>query len=106
MRISDWSSDVCSSDLLVTNALKHGGSAATGHCAVDVLLEPRGDGILRLAVTDDGPGVPTGFDPADSPGLGMTVVKSMVAQLGGVLSIDRGSERTCFVVEFPGHPEA
>src|SRR3546814_13687311 len=56
MRISDWSSDVCSSDLirralrnLIENAIVYGERA---HVSVE-----RADGAIRLIVADDGPGI-------------------------------------------------
>lgn len=84
---------------LVTNALKHG-RAAEDQSVVEVSLETVGNGKLRLAVVDNGPGVPDGFDPSESRGLGMTVVRSMVAQLGGTLRVEAGSG-TRMTVEFP-----
>jgi two-component sensor histidine kinase len=46
---------------------------------------------LRLTVQDDGPGLPEGFDPEHSSGLGMRVVTSLVQQLEGTLHAHNGS---------------
>jgi two-component sensor histidine kinase len=35
-------------------------------------------------VSDNGPGLPIGFNPACSKGLGMKIVLSLVKQIGGV----------------------
>jgi hypothetical protein len=40
-----------------------------------------------LSVLDDGPGVASGFDPAHSKGLGMTIVLALVEQIRGTLKI-------------------
>src|SRR3546814_5156799 len=60
MRISDWSSDVCSSDLLgqvirnlIDNAISF--SPTGGTITVAVRREPR---HVVFTVTDDGPGIP------------------------------------------------
>jgi two-component sensor histidine kinase len=40
-----------------------------------------------LSVSDNGPGLPIGFNPACSKGLGMKIVLSLVKQIGGELHI-------------------
>ena len=58
------------------------------------------EGRLRLAVADEGRGLPAGFDAARSKGLGMTIVGAVVRQLGGVLSADNdGGAR--FTLDIP-----
>jgi hypothetical protein len=44
-------------------------------------------GGYSVAVVEDGPGVPVGFDPAGCKSLGMTIVLALVRQIGGVLKI-------------------
>jgi len=61
---------------LVTNAAKHGASR------ISVEVVPAGSS-LSLTVRDDGPGLPANFDPAARTGLGMRVIRSLVAQHGG-----------------------
>jgi two-component sensor histidine kinase len=43
-----------------------------------------------LSVSDDGPGLPSGFDPAKSKGLGMKIISSLVKQIDGKLHIAAG----------------
>jgi Cyclic nucleotide-binding domain len=45
-----------------------------------------------LSVSDDGPGLPKGFDPARSKGLGMKIIATLVKQIGGALLIAPGEE--------------
>lgn len=80
---------------LVTNAIKHG----RGRITVKLAASATGH---ALSVCNDGAGLPEGFDPTASPGLGMTLVSSLVAQIGGTLRIDRGdkSDGTRFTVLF------
>jgi hypothetical protein len=39
-----------------------------------------------------GPGLPEGFDPADSKGLGMKIIASLVKQIGGKLQVAPGED--------------
>ena len=83
---------------LVTNAAKHGASRITVS-----LLDAESEGY-SLSVSDDGAGLPVGFDPASAGGLGLKVVSSLVRQLGGRLLFGSGEgERgSRFTVLFPG----
>lgn len=79
---------------LVTNSAKHSPGNIT------VRFDKAGAGY-SLSVLDDGPGLPAGFDPAKSKGLGMRIVLSLVKQIGGDLRIPPGDGgRTRFVVRF------
>ena len=81
---------------LITNSAKY----AEGH--ITVRIEATSPTDRSLSVMDDGPGLPAGFKPADSKGLGMKIVLSLVQQIGGELHImPRDSGRgTCFMVKF------
>ena len=57
---------------LITNSAKY----AEGH--VTVRIEATSPTDRSLSVVDDGPGLPAGFKPADSKGLGMKIVLSLV----------------------------
>ena len=46
-----------------------------------------GDGRLVLAISDDGVGLPEGFDPLRSGGLGFRVMRSLAAEIGAELQI-------------------
>jgi len=69
---------------LITNAATHGGGG------IAVKLEAVPENRYALSVTNKGPPLQEGFDPAASTGLGMRIVRAFVAQLGGELRIDRG----------------
>lgn len=82
---------------LITNAAKHGRGTIT------VRLEERPESGHLLSVCDEGPGLPEGFDPAASQGLGMQIVLTLVGQIGGELRIDRCAHcrgRAYFAVAF------
>jgi two-component sensor histidine kinase len=46
-----------------------------------------GDGRLVLTISDDGVGLPEGFDPALSGGMGFKVMRSLASEVGGELQI-------------------
>jgi len=82
---------------LITNAMKYGKGS------VRVRLEGRPNAICALSVTNDGPPLPEGYDPAASKGLGMNVVQSFVRQIGGEFQFGRGdgNQGAQFTVLFP-----
>src|SRR4029079_2705451 len=71
---------------LVTNSTKY----AKGNITV-TLLKTSPD-RHSLSVLDDGPGLPAGFKPADSKGLGMKIILSLVKQIDGELQICPGDD--------------
>jgi two-component sensor histidine kinase len=81
---------------LITNSAKY----AEGH--VTVRIEATSPTERSLTVEDDGPGLPAGFKPADSKGLGMKIVLALVQQIGGALHILPGEKGhgTRFKVSF------
>jgi two-component sensor histidine kinase len=85
---------------LVTNACKHARlDGAPGR--VRVGLSRLGDGTLRLSVADEGAGLPEGFDPARSAGLGMRIIHGLARALGARLEVDPGPPGARFAVLLP-----
>jgi two-component sensor histidine kinase len=81
---------------LITNSAKYAKSNIT------VRLETTPVIGHSLSVSDDGPGLPEGFDPARSKGLGMKIIAALVKQIGGALHIAPGDEGhgTRFTIKF------
>jgi two-component sensor histidine kinase len=81
---------------LITNSAKYAKSNIT------VRLETTPIIGHSLSVSDDGPGLPEGFDPARSKGLGMKIIAALVKQIGGALHIAPGDEGhgTRFTIKF------
>ena len=72
---------------LITNALKYaypGGRRGVLELRLWTYEVPGGK-RCALEVSDDGPGLPPGLDPATSGGLGLTLVRALAAQLDGEL---------------------
>ncbi len=101
---------------LVANALKHAfpaGRAGLVHVELQVLPLPPATGSapgqpqspagvkLRLAVTDDGVGLPAGLDVKTLRSLGLQLVSDLARQLQGTLAFGPGAERgAAFALEF------
>ena len=87
---------------LITNALRHAfPDGRTGMIRVE--LAPVDSGGLRLAVRDDGVGLPVGLDFETSPSLGLQLVRMLSKQLGAALEV-RSDGGTCVRLTVP--PEA
>ncbi len=81
---------------LVTNALKYGfRDNRSGTLHVDLAER---DGIIEIAVSDDGAGLPADFDLSKGGGFGTQVVTLLAKQLGGTVEFERG-EKTVFRVK-------
>jgi two-component sensor histidine kinase len=80
---------------MITNAAKY----AKGKITVSLRKHPLKG--YALSVSDDGPGLPVGFDPKGSKGLGMSIISSLVKEIGGeLLLVGNAGNGTCFTVLF------
>ena len=71
---------------------------------IELVAERDGDDLV-VRVTDDGRGLPEGFDPAASEGLGLQIVLTLVVgELGGTLAMGPSAGRpgTEVVLTVPG----
>lgn len=84
---------------LVTNAFKHGERKAD-LLTVNVSFAQSDTG-MRLTVQDDGPGLPDGFDPRKSKGLGMRLVNGLILQLSAQLEFESSHNGTRFTILVP-----
>ncbi|MEH6791915.1 sensor histidine kinase [Parasphingorhabdus sp.] len=88
---------------LVTNALKYAfDEKAEG--TVSLSVRRMDDGKIRIEIADDGHGLPSGFDPAASSGLGMRVSYALVQQLRGELTFSSSDQGTIFSIMFEPMP--
>jgi two-component sensor histidine kinase len=81
---------------LVTNSFKH--ATKSTHCRIAVAQSVN---ILEITVSDDGPGLPEGFEPQRQKGLGMRMVLSLVDQLDGTLVATPSPDGARFVISLP-----
>jgi two-component sensor histidine kinase len=84
---------------LMHNALEHGlaetGSALGIHVSTSA-------NELQVTISDDGVGLPEGFDIATSPNLGLQIVRTLTEnELRGTLSLKSEAKETKAVLKFP-----
>lgn len=80
---------------LITNSYKH--AFKNGDGSITLVIE-KTDGNYTLSYTDNGPGLPAGFDTAGSNSLGMMIIQSLSKQVGGSFSCKPGSN--LFIITF------
>ena len=74
---------------LITNALKHGfPDAREGRVEVTLYQDA---GSLVLTVSDDGVGLPKGFDPTHTDSFGWQLIHALAEQMGGTIDVERES---------------
>ncbi len=76
---------------LVANTLEHGfPGARTGR--ITLLLATTEPGRAELRISDDGVGLPEGFDLTQTRSLGLSIARQFARQLGGTLDLTRRAE--------------
>ena len=71
---------------ILTNAMKYAHPAGVPvHMAV--VCDSRQDGTLFVSVSDDGIGLPEGFDIATGGGLGFQVIRALASEIGAHLEV-------------------
>jgi two-component system, chemotaxis family, CheB/CheR fusion protein len=84
---------------LLSNALQHAFPAGQ-RGEVSITWHAEGEDHLLLMIQDTGIGMPPEVDPAHTDSLGLTLVQSLVEQLGGSIQVDR-SGGTTIAIRFP-----
>ncbi len=85
---------------LCQNAVEHGLATHSGEVRV---VPTAADGRLRVEISDDGRGLPEGFDLATSRSLGLSIVTTLVAEMEGSFALGPQPDGpgTRAVVEIP-----
>jgi two-component sensor histidine kinase len=85
---------------VLQNAMEHAfADGRTGWVEVDVHQDPAS---LEVHVVDDGIGLPPDFDPVGSSSLGLSIVRTLVGELGGSMRIGPGpAAGTVVALTFP-----
>jgi two-component sensor histidine kinase len=85
---------------LVTNAIKYAHpSGVAGEIAVACRKSP--DGGLTIEVSDDGVGLPEGFDPMKDGELGFRLIRSLADQLGAAITHHSDSLGLSIALQMP-----
>jgi two-component sensor histidine kinase len=69
---------------LCQNAIEHGLADRPGKVQV---IPTALDGRLRVEIVDDGVGLPENFDPSATRSLGLSIVRTLVAEMEGTFSL-------------------
>lgn len=85
---------------LVINAYRHAFCGRDGGIIKIAFNGNERDGF-RLTVSDNGTGIPAGFNIAVSESMGMTLIRELVNQLGGEINI-KNENGTAFTINFGG----
>lgn len=85
---------------LVMNAMKYAYPEGTDG-TVFVRLACEEGGVLTISVRDQGTGLPAGFDPAASKGLGMRIIRALAGQLGATLDVQASGTGAEFIIRVP-----
>ena len=86
---------------LIQNAVEHG-FGETGKPLVVMVEMARRGGTMRLAVTDDGVGLPAGFSLDEDANLGLQIVRTLVeSELAGQITIGEREPGTRVEVTIP-----
>jgi PAS domain S-box-containing protein len=83
---------------LVSNALKHAFPEGR-EGEISLSLRRKSKGEIELTVSDNGIGMPEGLDYKKTNSLGLTLVKSLVSQIGGKIEL-YGEQGTGFRITF------
>ena len=84
---------------LVANAAKYAYPHGSGE--IWVTVQCSGESGFSISVRDAGAGLPQGFEPGKTKGLGMQLVNALAQQLGGTLEIHTLNPGAEFVVSAP-----
>jgi two-component sensor histidine kinase len=87
---------------LVANAFKYAFPEGR-QGRIGVTLQPEAENRWLLVVQDNGIGLPSEVDIADTESLGLTLVHDLVNQLGGSVQVDC-SQGTAFTIRFTSPP--
>jgi two-component sensor histidine kinase len=85
---------------ILTNALKYAHPAGAP-ARLDVMCESHADGTLAVSVSDDGVGLPEGFDPKKDGGLGFQIIRALAAEIGATLDVQSDALGTTFMIVVP-----
>jgi two-component sensor histidine kinase len=83
-----------------TNAIKYAHPSGVP-LVMTVDCNVSGDGRLVLTMTDDGIGLPEGFEPGQNGGMGFQVMRSLAAEIGGELQIQSDDMGLSFRLSLP-----
>jgi PAS domain S-box-containing protein len=88
---------------ILTNAYKHAFDGADNP-TIRVIMKKIDNGGISLTISDNGVGLPEGFDINQSTGLGLQLVNLLAFQIKGTLEV-KSDQGTAFAIIFPAKLE-
>jgi two-component sensor histidine kinase len=85
---------------LITNSVKYAHPSGLP-VSIDIDCRETDTGGIAIKIADDGIGLPENFNAASDGALGLRMVRSLAAQLGGSISFDSSPLGTCARLELP-----
>ncbi|HEX3810416.1 MAG TPA: sensor histidine kinase [Rhizomicrobium sp.] len=85
---------------IIMNAIKHAHPSGVP-IQISLGCGKTSDGGILVDVSDDGVGLPEGFDPATQGGLGFRLIRSLAEKLGAALRTESDSLGLCFQLKLP-----
>lgn len=87
---------------LLSNAFKHAfTNGQAGIIDINISHDLTKKGFVNMIVSDNGNGIPEGFNPETSPTLGITIIQSLSDQLDGHFTFGSSRNGTQMKVNFP-----
>lgn len=86
---------------VVTNSVKYAHPAEGVPVKIDISCRQNDTGGLVIEIADDGVGLPENFNPLSDGGLGLRMVRSLAAQLGGIVAFNSDDLGTQVRLELP-----
>jgi PAS domain S-box-containing protein len=101
IRVSDIQAMPCGLILneVITNSTKHAFKDKTT-CIIRVVAKELKGEVLKIVISDNGCGLPEGFNPADADTLGMSLIEALCQQLGAKYAFETSDKGTTFTMEF------
>jgi two-component sensor histidine kinase len=89
---------------VLTNSVKHA-VLLDRTSLVKVGCRSVGDGAVKIEISDNGPGLPPGFDPSKDGGFGFQLLRALGKQLGAMTDFASSTEGLLFQVVLPSEWE-
>ena len=85
---------------ILTNAMKYAHPSGVP-VRITILCENLSEGVLQLTVSDDGVGLPEGFDTGKDGGLGFQIMRTLIAELNATMDISSDTLGATFRLRVP-----
>lgn len=85
---------------ILTNAMKYAHPAGVP-VRIAVICDSKADGTLMVSVSDDGIGLPEGFDVTKDGGVGFQLIRALSAEMGAQLEIFSDNLGVTFILAVP-----